>query len=192
MDRNLLWTRWDNTGTELLHISARANCYVVKSTLLGVIEGEPMRVIYRLCCDAHWHMRELDVYKFVDAGATVESVHLRRAEDGRWHTADGEPLPELDGCLDVDLRATPFTNTLPIRRLGLQPGKSAEINVAYVDFPTLEVSPSRQRYTHFGRIDGVQHYKFESLEVDFEAVLPVDDDGIVLDYPGLFRRIQSA
>jgi len=45
----------------------------------------------------------------------------------------------------------------------------------------LEVS--EQRYTCLER--GL--YRFEAGR--FEAELPVDADGLVLDYPGLFRRI---
>ena len=39
--------------------------------------------------------------------------------------------------IDVDISATPFTNTLPIRRLGLQPGEFAELDVAFVDAPAM-------------------------------------------------------
>jgi hypothetical protein len=43
-----------------------------------------------------------------------------------------------------------------------------------------------QRYT---ALDGAKHYRFESLDDGFTAELPVDEDGFVLDYPGLFRRL---
>ena len=39
----------------------------------------------------------------------------------------------LVGCEYVDISETPFTNTLVIRRLGLTPGESADISVAYFD-----------------------------------------------------------
>ena len=44
------------------------------------------------------------------------AIELRA--DGRGHWADaatGSPLP-LDGCVDIDIYPSPFTNTLPIRR----------------------------------------------------------------------------
>ena len=37
---------------------------------------------------------------------------------GRWQI-DGRDAPDLDGCLDLDIQVTPFTNSLPIRRLDL-------------------------------------------------------------------------
>ncbi len=89
----------------------------------------------------------------------------------------------------MDISQTPFTNTLPIRRLGLGPGESAEISVAYVDGTQLQPWPEPQRYTCLeegGRRGGL--YRFLSLDGGFTADLPVDADGLVLDYPGLFKR----
>jgi hypothetical protein len=46
---------------------------------------------------------------------------------------------DLSGCCEnVDVSETPFTNTLPIRRLGLTSGESAEIRVAYFDATELQ------------------------------------------------------
>lgn len=52
-----------------------------------------------------------------------------------WRAAHGTGRDELAGCLDVDLRATPYSNTMPVRRLGLDVGASATIHV--VDYPGL-------------------------------------------------------
>jgi uncharacterized protein len=108
--------------------------------------------------------------------------------EGRWKRRGGEPLPELDGCIDVDISATPFTNTLPIRRLGLEPGESEVLAVTYIRIPESLVGPERQRYGCLeARVDGGL-YRFEALPSGFAAELPVDADGLVIDYPGLFRR----
>jgi hypothetical protein len=50
------------------------------------------------------------------------------------------------------------------------------------------VEPDGQRYTcpKEGEL-----YRYESLESDFMADLRVDADGLVLDYPGLFRRTST-
>src|SRR5215203_6431025 len=66
--------------------------------------------------------------------------------EGHWKRRGGEPMPDLDGCIDVDISATPFTNTLPIRRLGFEPGQSEELTVAYIRVPELLIGPERQRY----------------------------------------------
>ena len=98
-------------------------------------------------------------------------------------------MPELQGCIDADISVTPFTNTLPIRRLGLAPEESAELYVAYVVGTRLQAWPEPQRYTCLEKSDRGGLYRFLSLDGEFTADLPVDADGLVLDYPGLFRRV---
>ena len=112
-------------------------------------------------------------------------LHLESDGQGRWQ-ANGKEQPTLQGCIDIDIQATPLTNTLPIRRLGLETGESMEIRLGYIEVPTLTVHPSNQRYT---AIEAGSLYRFESLESGFTADLPVDEDGFVLDYPGLFKRL---
>ena len=97
----------------------------------------------------------------------------------------------LQGCLDVDISATPFTNTLPIRRLALQPGSTATLIMAYIAAPQMRLRVAQQRYTCLDATSTGGRYRFESLTqgaVSFTAELPVDGDGLVLDYPNLFRR----
>jgi hypothetical protein len=99
------------------------------------------------------------------------------------------PLAQLHDCVDIDISATPFTNTLPIRRLGLKPGESAEIRVAYISIPSLQLSPALQRYTCLANYPDHHIYRFESPADDFTADIRVDLDGLVVEYPGLFRRV---
>ena len=108
---------------------------------------------------------------------------------GRWTTASGDALPVLDGCIDVDISATPFTNTLPIRRLALHPGEARDLDVEYVSVPDLAVMLDGQRYTCLERGTQGGLYVYASLDSAFRADLAVDADGLVLDYPELFRRV---
>lgn len=111
--------------------------------------------------------------------------------EGHWATADGRAVNYLEGCEYVDISATPFTNTLPIGRLGLAPGESADICVAYLDGADLQPWPEPQRYACLEKDDQGGLYRFLSLDGGFTADLPVDADGLVVDYPGLFRRAFS-
>ena len=49
--------------------------------------------------------------------------------------------------------------------------------------------PEPQRYACLEKEGGGGLYRFEILDGGFTADLPVDSDDLVLDYPGLFRRI---
>jgi uncharacterized protein len=116
---------------------------------------------------------------------------VKASSDGRgsWTGPDGRAIEFLKGCLDVDVMATPFTNTLAIRRLGLAVGEAREIEVAYVRIPDLELSRARQRYTCLEKNGEGAHYLYESLEGDFKAELAVDVEGLVLAYQGVWERV---
>ena len=92
-------------------------------------------------------------------------------------------MAELDDCIDVDISTTPLTNSLPVRRLRLDPGQSAEIQVGYVDVPTLSIRAVSQRYT---RIDA-RTYRYASGS--FAADVIFDEHDLVADYKDLWRRV---
>ena len=100
--------------------------------------------------------------------------------------ASAAVLPKLRGAIDVDISATPFTNTLPIRRLSMRLGQSEEILAVYVQVPSLAVSTDRQRYTC---LEAGKRYRYESVDSDFTRDIEVDEHGLVVNYPGLFRRV---
>jgi hypothetical protein len=104
---------------------------------------------------------------------------------GSW-SDDSGARDEFRGAIDVDISATPFTNTLPIRRLKLGTMQSADINTVYINLPELRVTTDAQRYTC---LDPGRLYRYESLGGDFVRDIEVDSDGLVVTYPGLFRRI---
>ncbi len=123
-------------------------------------------------------------------GSSLKNHIRSRATPGKQRArllaGERQDQPALRGCIDVDIQATPITNTLPIRRLDLKAGESMEIRLCYISMPDLIVSAASQRYT---ALDPGSLYRFESLEDGFTADLPVDQDGFVLDYPGLFKRL---
>jgi hypothetical protein len=116
-----------------------------------------------------------------------QTLFLIKDAVGHWSDRSGAHLPHLNGCIDIDLAGTPFTNTLPIRRLDLDVNDSpVEIKVVYVPFDTFTPFVDLQRYRCLerGRL-----YRYEAVDHSFSADLPVDSDGLVTDYPGLFKRV---
>lgn len=109
--------------------------------------------------------------------------------EGTWIDERGSELPLLEGAIDVDISATPFTNTLPIRRVDLDAGESVELTVAYVNVPALSVDADAQRYTCLDPVDeDCGRYRYDAVESDFTAELVVDADGLVIEYSDLFTR----
>jgi uncharacterized protein len=181
VDRRVAWLGEEWPGSEQLSIRAFDGSIVADGIVLALVEGRTVRLTYSIRCDTDWRLRSVDV-EIHDHG----QVHLVTDGDGRWWTSSGDAEDSLSGCIDVDIRATPFTNTLPIRRLGLMPGESRDVSMAFIDVPSLEVRAVEQRYTCLEASAHGAVYRFESGS--FSADLSVDHDGLVIDYPGGWRR----
>ena len=186
MERNIMWIPWAGPGLEHLHLLQNDDKIAADSIIIGVNDRTPFRLWYEMVCDANWRVRELGLIHLSGKG---KNIKVRSDGEGHWTTISGEAISSLDGCIDVDISVTPFTNTLPIRRLALTSGQSAELLVAYITIPGIELRPERQRYTCLALNDHGGLYRYESLASGFSAELPVDGDGLVMDYPGLFRRV---
>lgn len=135
--------------------------------------------------DDEWRTRRAEI---AVTGDHPRHVLLESDGEGSWHI-DGAPAPELSGCLDVDIAATPFTNTFVIRRLELPVGGFGELRVVWVDVPDLDVAAVDQTYVHLQPLDGVDRYEYRSDDTEDGWVIEVDQDGIALDYEGFARRL---
>jgi len=186
LDHHVMWTPWEGPGLEHLHLRQERGSIVADGVIIGLAEGAPFRVRYTIACDDRWRLRAADV---VSLGNDRRELHLRADGTGVWTNEAGQPLPDLAGCIEVDISATPFTNTLPIRRLDLRPGDSRDVPVAYIAIPDFTLRQVPQRYTRLDARADEALYLYEGLLWDFRAELPVDGDGVVTDYPGLFRRV---
>jgi hypothetical protein len=183
----VMWTPWDGRGLQHLRLRIGESGIEADGVVIGEEGGIAFRARYVIRCDPGWKTREM----IVDPLDGRDRLHFHSDGNGNWSDASGLAIPELKGCTDVDLSATPFTNTLPIRRLDLREGESAEIIVVYVDVPDVRLDTSRQRYTCLERNadGGLYRYEDAGLFRGFTADLPVEASGLVLDYPGIFRRM---
>ena len=184
--RTICWTPiWnkDHEGVGLEHLLLAER--VADSVVLAFDEEHgTFRLTYRLTWDESWRVR--DAALMVVTESFTRSLRLETDGQGHWQHSDGRTIDELNGCLDVDIWPTPFTNSFPIRREPMRVGERREFRMAWIFAPDLTVNAQAQAYT---RLDD-RLYLFENLDGSgFSAELPVDEDGIVLDYPGLFRRV---
>jgi hypothetical protein len=187
MERQILWSAEGEPGLEHLRLSQQDNRVAANGMIIGVVDEQPFRLHYEVQCDSHYRFLMVRVNLFVPLYRTLL---LTVDADGFWRTSSSDmPLAQLQGCIDIDISATPFTNTLPIRRLGLNPGETAEIKVAYIAIPALQISAASQRYTCLARQADSGLYRFESPADTFTADIQVDPDGLVVEYPGLFHRV---
>ena len=184
--RTICWTPTWNAGQDSVGLEhlLLGKCEA-ESTILAIDEEHgPFRLAYRLDWDASWQLRnaELCVKTERFAGA------LRLETDGRghWQYREGGTIGELEGCKDIDIWPTPFTNSFPIRRETMKVGERRVFRMAWIHALDLTFHAQPQAYTRIS--DSV--YLFENLDgTGFRAELSVDDESIVLDYPELFRRV---
>ena len=183
LERDIYWSPWEEPGLEHLHLKVSSDGVEALGLILRMREGRHFRCRYELQTDPEWRSLTFAVMP-AGSGGPPKRIELESDGQGKWRV-DGEPRHDLAGCNDVDIQVSPFTNTLPIRRLGLAEGESAEISAAYLWVPELKVEPDAQRYT---RLDS-ERYRYDAVGDDFTADLPVDGNGLVMDYPDLFKRV---
>jgi uncharacterized protein len=171
-------------GTDYCALWHTAEGWLLKGTVVGVLgDLRPMLANYEVHCDENWLTRRVQVERTI--GNDTKTLTLN-VESGRlWHSS-GRELPEVRGCLDVDLAVTPATNTLPIRRLDLGIGKGESVVAAWVKFPDLEIQPLSQLYRRIAK----DTYRYES-DTGFSAEIRFDDLGLVVTYPGGWERIAA-
>ena len=184
--REVMWTALEDRGFEHLRLSSSATTVNADGIIVRRdSDGTSYRAHYAIECDASWHVRLVDI---------TGSKHLKLTSDGQghWRDVSDHPIASLDGCLDIDILASPFTNTLAIRRLRLDQGAAATFDIVFIDPRNGEFHRSTQRYTRLpdGK-PGTHAYHYASLETRFETDLPVDDDVLLIEYPQYFRRAWS-
>jgi hypothetical protein len=159
--------------------------YIIEGHTAAVEDGQAWAVEYSITLDRHWLTKSARVRGRSATGR--HAVRLDADGTGAW-TVDGEPAPELDGCLDVDLEASSFTNAFPVHRLGLEVGQEAEAPAAYVRALDLSVERLEQRYARRPDDGDRRRYHYASPADEFEAKLVFDGAGLVIDYPGIAVR----
>jgi hypothetical protein len=168
------WRTWDHAHQETLTLRWENEGW----TATGEVGREAVTYVIRL--SATWQVRQFLLFRDLDE----PDLWLGTDGGGRWGEMNGAHRPDLDGCTDIDLDCTPFTTTLPIRRLQLDVGDVAEIRCAAIDVETLGVVPVTQR---FRRLQP-RRFEFTDLDRDVGCAFDIDEYGLVHDYPDRYRR----
>jgi hypothetical protein len=173
-------------GFEVLFMRRDGDGHVLEGHAAAVEDGEAWGLRYSVFVDSSWTTRSAHVV----CRSTLGTYEIRLAADGAgsWEL-DGRPAPMLDGCLDVDLEASACTNTLPVRRLGLDVGEAADAPAAYIRATDLRVERLEQRYARLPDDGNRIRFDYEGPAFAYRDVLVYDELGLVLDYPGLAERV---
>ena len=169
------WTTWNHEHLDTTTLRWENEGFTVS----GVVSSERIEYVLRL--SATWQVRQFILFRDLDE----PDLWLATDGSGRWGEMNGAHRTELDGCYDIHLECAPFTHSLPVRRLPLLVGHTAELPVVQVNPDTLEVTAVNHRYTRVSD-QGWEHTVDGS---DHTAEFTVDQYGLVVDYAGGFRRV---
>jgi uncharacterized protein len=178
----ILWRRLDLPGHDAASLQMDEEGAVL-SGMAAFHEGAPTALAYVVHVDREWKTTEGHVWGW--RGLDPIDLRLHRDSAGTW-TLNDELSPEVQGCMDLDLSFTPATNLLPLRRLSLSIGQSAEVRSAWLEWPEVRLTPLVQRYAR--RSDTEYDYESDLPGGElFRSTLRVQPEGWVLDYGGLWR-----
>ncbi|MFO7445873.1 MAG: putative glycolipid-binding domain-containing protein [Ignavibacteriaceae bacterium] len=182
-----VWERMDEKTIEYCTVNYNDDIQI-NSYITGVVEDNPFHVEYGLRLNKKWQINSFSIKIF---SRSEKTMSLTGQEDLNsafvWKDEKGKPLPEFNGCNDIDISLTPLTNTLPIRRLSLPPNQPQIINVLYINLPSGDLKPVKQRYTNLGN----NKYLYESLDSDFKSEIDINNEGFVTKYSIYWKLIKS-
>lgn len=174
------WRRLDQDGLEQLRLEVGTGGIAGHATIIDC-GADPFVLRLAWALDASWRSKSLRLA--LEKGPDLKALRIER-NNGGW-MVDGENRPDLNGCDEIDVSATPLCNALAIRATG--EAKERELTALYVDAANLTVQPSRQRYERLGPAQW--RYVDKGVADGFTAVLDLDPDGLVKHYEGLFARV---
>ena len=181
MRRDVVWQRLDRPGLEHLALEARPDFVRAESFLLLQLDQGLAQLRYAIEADGAWRTQRADLVLTI--GTVEHRLDLRRDSQDNW-TANGAARPDLQHCFEIDLAATPFTNTPALRRLDLVEGEPKRMMAAYITVPELQVRVDEQEYT----LLNPDRFRYRGLSTNFEAEVTMDADGLVVDYPPGWKR----
>lgn len=190
------WIKDSPPGMEYCALELNRSGLAASGVAIGTFPT-PYRLEYQIETGDDWATSSFAAQ--VHADGRVRSLVLERDDVGRWTGArggdagpsgvDGVQPRELDpAVLDIDLQYSPVTNLMPVRRLGLSNvGATQQFTMAWISVPSLEIIRDDQCYTIVRPSPGQNLVRYESGDGEFVATITCDDDGVVIDYPGIAR-----
>jgi uncharacterized protein len=145
-------------------------------------EGTAM-VTYLIQTDSRWRTKSVSIEQVFQGRRSTVDLEVRGS---KW-LRKGKEVASVRGCKDVDLQASPVTNSLPIMRSHPKIGETVELTAAWVKFPSLKLVPLRQGYERTGS----RTYRYRSAG-GFTAELEVDKFGLVRRYGDYWTALDDA
>lgn len=183
MNIKAVWKNEKQFGCEYLTLLSDGDSIIGKGTIIVEVE-EPSNahiVEYKILMDTHWATRKLSIVM-----DETHSLGLISDGEGNWFDEKGTSINQLKGAIDIDISATPFSNSLPINRMNWNINQQEQFHMVYISVPTLEVKKVPQTYQYVDRKGPLRYFKYRCYE--YETTIGVDENGLVVSYPEIFSR----
>jgi hypothetical protein len=185
--RHVVWALQDGVDAEHFCLTRHGDGFLAQGTIIGLADAAPYSANYSLRFTDDWSARFATIRRLDLRG---NALSIETDGEGEWFGSEELQLESLKDCLDVDISPTPFTKSLPIRRLQLRKGQSADVKVTHFEIPTFTIRPALQHYECIVPL-GAEGGRFNFNPGNGSGVveIAVDADGIVTQFPGAFSRV---
>lgn len=181
--KTIVWESNQIFGSEYMEIYFTENDLEVSSTVISLENNIPSKINYTISLDPHWVVKQLHIKNSYNN----KELYILSNGKGEWFRENGDEILELKGAIDIDISCTPFTNSLPINRLNWSINSPNYFEMAFINASDLTYKRVKQGYELLD--DSNNKRKFHYKSCTFESIIEVDSDGLVTNYPGLFKRL---
>ncbi len=127
IEHHILWHCSLLSSSEHAVLAESEDGYRLRGVAVLPLGELPCHIDYAVSVDRQWRPGQARATITTPSG--TREIVLRSHHGAGWEV-NGELMSHLDACRDVDFGWTPATNTVPIRRLGLEVGETASITAA--------------------------------------------------------------
>lgn len=180
-DYTILWRRLDLPGHDICHLWQSTHGWRLSGTAIFLCDRMPCLLSYEVKTTANWQTTIASVSGYV--GQSAIALTIAPTANGQW-SINGVEVPEVVGCIDLDLGFTPATNLIVIRRLSLQIDERSPAPAVWLDFPDFKLKQLEQQYHRLSP----NEYEYVSPSVGYAATLEVDTYGAITHYPTLWKQ----
>lgn len=176
----ILWQGFVLPGHEACRLFSQDSRWYLEGTAVFSHEKQPCRLDYQVICDDAWRTLSARIEGWL--GNAIVDIQIKTDPGQHWWL-NGVEQPDVKGCIDIDLNFSPSTNLLPIRRMNLTIGETADVKAAWLRFPSFRLELLPQQYHRLEETT----YRYESAGGQFVSDLKVNKSGFVVEYPGIWR-----
>lgn len=174
-----LWRRLDTPGHDTAFLMQTDNGWSLRGTAVFKHAEGSACVTYSVDLDPCWSTRSGMISGFI---GTRKIEHRIRRESIGWYL-DDRLIDGLTHLVDLDYGFTPATNLQQLRRLALEIGQAADLDIVWFDIDACTLTELPQHYERRSETT----YWYTAPSVPYEGLLEISPSGFVRRYPGLWR-----